>query len=102
VDVRIESLVEVRDVNLVWYVGLDTEGTKIGDALWNGVTIDDQSRGRVIGLYRLTFRDPRVVLDKVADEPIYLILAMTADKVIRLKPQNLVTGLPIRHLEVVS
>lgn len=101
VDVRIESLVEVRDVNLVWYVGLDAEGTKIGDALWNGATIDDQSRGRVIGLYHLTFRDPRVVLDKVAGEPIYLILAMTADKVIRLKPQNLVTGLPIRHLEAV-
>jgi len=27
---------------------------------------------------------------------------MTADKTIRMKPQNLITGLPIKHLEVVS
>ncbi len=32
----------------------------------------------------------------------YLILAMNADKVLRMKPQNLLTGLPIRHLEAVS
>ncbi len=101
VDVDIEPLAEIRDVNLVWYVGLDAEGTKIGNALWNGDEIDEETRKRVVGLYRLTFRDPGVVLEKVGREPVYLILAMTADKLIRLKPQNLVTGLPIRHLEAV-
>jgi hypothetical protein len=30
------------------------------------------------------------------DEPVYLILAMTPDGELRLKPQNLVTGLPLR------
>ncbi len=35
-------------------------------------------------------------------EPIYLMLAMTPDGLLRMKPQNLVTGLPIRHLEAVS
>ena len=33
--------------------------------------------GRVVGLFRLTFRDPSVVLDKVKGEPVYLILSMT-------------------------
>jgi hypothetical protein len=56
----------------------------------------------VIGLFALTFRDPSIMLDKVKGEPVYLILAMTGDKTIRMKPQNLVTGLPIRHLEAVS
>ena len=37
-------------------------------------------------------------MDKVKGEPVYLILK---DKMLRLKPQNLVTGLPIRHLEAV-
>ncbi len=58
--------------------------------------------GQVIGLFQLTFRDPSIVLDKVKGEPVYLILAMTPDKLIRMKPQNLITGLPIRHLEAVS
>jgi hypothetical protein len=43
-----------------------------------------------------------VVLDKVKGEPVYLILAMDRDKVLRMKPQNLVTGLPIRHLEAAT
>ena len=55
-----------------------------------------------MGLYRLTFADPHDVEEKVRGEPVYLIAAMTADKVLRLKPQNLVTGLPVRALETVS
>jgi hypothetical protein len=42
------------------------------------------------------------VLDKARGEPIYLILAMTAERTLRMKPQNLVTGLPIAHREAVS
>jgi hypothetical protein len=102
VAVEVEPLVEARDVKLAWYVGLDAQGTDIGDALWNGEELDDAARSRVVGLYRLTVRDADAVLDKARGEPIYLIMAMTPDGLLRLKPQNLVTGLPIRHLEAVS
>jgi hypothetical protein len=33
--------------------------------------------------------------ERVGTRPIYLILAMDADKVVRLKPQNLIVGLPL-------
>ena len=102
VEADVEPLTEMRDVNLAWYVGLDVDGTRIGDALWNGEEIDEATRARLIGLFRLRFRDPAVVMEKVGDEPVYLILAMSADKIVRLKPQNFVTGLPIRHLESVT
>ena len=102
VEVTIEPLTELRDAPLTWYVGLDADATRIGDLLWNGADIDEAAMSRVVGLFALTFRDPSIVLDKVKGEPVYLILAMTPDKTIRMKPQNLVTGLPIRHLEAVS
>jgi Family of unknown function (DUF6352) len=102
VETTIEPLKELREVNLAWYVGLDADGTGIGDQLWNGEEIEEATMNRVAGLFRLTFRDPSLVLDKVKGEPVYLILAMTPDNLIRLKPQNLVTGLPIRHLEAVG
>lgn len=102
VDVDIEPLTVLHEAKLSWYVGLDADATKIGDALWNGEEVDGTAMGRVAGLFRLSFRDPSVMLDKVKGEPVYLILAMTPDNTIRLKPQNLVTGLPIRHLETVS
>jgi hypothetical protein len=101
IEVDVEPLTEIRDINLTWYVGLDAEATKIGDALWNGEELDDHARSRVIGLYRVTFRDPGVVTEQVRGEPVYLLLAMTPDRVLRIKPQNLVTGLPVRHLESV-
>jgi len=102
VEMVIEPLKELRDVNLAWYVGLDAEGTRIGDLMWNGEDIDEATMSRVVGLFRLKFHDPSIVLDKVRGEPVYLILAMTPDKLIRMKPQNLLAGLPIWHLEVVS
>jgi hypothetical protein len=101
-DVAIEPLIEAADVNLTWYVGLDAEATRIGDALWRGEEFDPAARQRIVGLYRLIFRDAEIVLDKAKGEPIYLILATTPDKKLRMKPQNLVVGLPLAHLEAVS
>jgi hypothetical protein len=92
----------MRETNLSWYVGLDGDGTRIGDALWNGEELDDATQARVVGLYRLTFLDPSVVMEKVRGEPVYLILAMDREHVLHMKPQNLVTGLPIQHLEAVT
>jgi hypothetical protein len=99
VEVAIAPLSELRDVNLAWYVGLDAEATKIGDMMWNGEAIDETTMSRVVGLFALTFFDQSVVVDRVKGEPVYLILAMTPDKIIRMKPQNLTTGLPILRLE---
>jgi hypothetical protein len=89
VDVAVEPLKEMRDVPLRWYIGLDAEATRIGDALWYGEDIDDKTQRRVVGLFRLTFNNSE-------EDVSYLILAMTADKMLRMKPQNLLVGLPAR------
>ena len=102
VEADIEPIVELRDAPLTWYVGLDAEGTRIGDAFWNGEALDEGTLARVVGVFRLTFREPSLIVDRAKGEPVYLILAMTPDKVLRLKPQNLVAGLPIKHLEAVT
>jgi len=102
IDVVVEPLDALRDVVLAWYVGLDANGTRIGDALWNGVEIDEATRGRIVGLFRLTFGDAEVVIERMADQPVHLILAMAPDRVLRMKPQNLLNGLPIRQLESVT
>jgi Family of unknown function (DUF6352) len=102
IDVAIEPLSELRDAQLCWYVGLDSEATRIGDAIWNGSGLDEEMRSRLVGLFRLTFRDPLDMIEKVRGEPVYLLAAMKSDAVLHLKPQNLVTGLPIRHGEMAN
>jgi uncharacterized protein DUF6352 len=102
VDVTIEPLLEVQEAQFTWYVGLDADGTRIGDRLWNGEELDDAMQRRLIGLFTLTFDDGDVALEAVGDDPIYLMLAMSADRIVRMKPQNLITGLPLRRMEAVS
>jgi hypothetical protein len=102
IDVTIEPLSELRNVAFTWYVGLDANSTRIGDALWNGTELGEAARNGIVGLFRLTFHDPRVVVERIAGEAIYLILAMGPDRVLRMKPQNLLTGLPVRYLETTT
>ncbi len=102
IEAEIEPLIEVRNAPLAWYVGLDAAATKIGDRLWDGGELDPQTAARVLGLYRLTFRDATRLPPRLAGEGVYLILAMTPDGMLRVKPQNLVVGLPIGLPESVS
>jgi hypothetical protein len=102
VDVAVEPLTELRDEPLSWYVGLSADATRIGDVIWNGNDMDSALQARLVGLYRLNFHNPSDVIERVRGEPVYLLAAMTADEVLRLKPQNLVTGLPIRCEEAAN
>jgi hypothetical protein len=43
-----------------------------------------------------------MMIETVRGDPVYLILAMTPQNRLRMKPQNLITGLPIGQRETVS
>jgi hypothetical protein len=74
----------------------------MGDQLWHGEALDDRTASRVLALFRLVFPDSGLVVDAVGREPVYLILAMTSDQLLQMKPQNLLTGLPIKHMEAAT
>ena len=95
--VAVVPVAEPGDVALSWYVGLDAEATRLGDVLWRGGALDPDEGASMIAAFRLAFADRSLVLEQLAGEPIYLILAMNAERVLRMKPQNLLTGLPIRE-----
>lgn len=95
VGVKVEPITSIEERDWRWFVGLDGEGTRIGNALWNGLPLGSDAGAGIVALMRLTFEDARFVDERVGTKPIYLILAMDADKMVRLKPQNLVVGLPL-------
>ncbi len=78
----------MHEARLSWYVGLDAEATGIGDRLGTGKSWMTPRLAAWSGLFRLTFRDPDVMIERVRREPVYLILAMDQDKVLRMKPQT--------------
>jgi hypothetical protein len=95
VAVKVETVASIEDRDWRWFVGLDSDGTRIGNALWNGSALERTAAERIVALMRLDIEDIRLVDERVGTRPVYLILAMGADKVVRLKPQNLVAGLPL-------
>jgi len=101
VESSVVPVVELKDARFTWYIGLDAEGTKIGDMLWNGEGLDGAQQGRLVALYALRTQGADAPEDKDAP-PAYLILGMTEEKMMRMKPQNLLTGLNVKRLEATT
>lgn len=56
----------------------------------------------MLALFRLSLPADAPVLAPARGKPIYLILAMSGDKLLRMKPQNLVAGLPLATRELAN
>jgi hypothetical protein len=93
--VRIQPVQQIDDERWIWHVGLDAEASTFLNDLYQGAAIDEARRARLLALFRLEFRDPAAMLERVRGRPVYLGLAMTAAQRLRLKPQNLLANLPL-------
>lgn len=93
--VRIRATPVIEDRNWTWHVGLDAEATRIANALWHGHKVRQSELARILWLGVLEFEDAARVLPRAEGKPVYLALAMDQAQVMRMKPQNLLTGLPL-------
>jgi hypothetical protein len=86
---------EIPDDEWVWHVGLDADASAMLNELYNGGEVEEARMKRVIGLYRVDFRDPVVLRPEIAGSPVFLGLATAPDNTLRMKPQNLLMNLPL-------
>jgi hypothetical protein len=93
--VAIQPVQQVQDERWVWHIGLDAEASALLNALYEGVEVGEEDLARLLALFRLDFRDPADMLERVRGRPVYLGLAMTGAKRLKLKPQNLLVNLPL-------
>ncbi len=89
-DCTVTPEMRAENIDLRWFIGLDPAGTAIGNALWKGEALP----ASLVGLFRLETDDTRIRAD-LRGQPIWLILGLGRDGAIRMKPQNLLTGLPL-------
>lgn len=95
-EVRVEPRPKVEDTDWRWHIGLDREATRILNALYEGRPVGVDELSQIIGLFRMNIRDDCAVIDRVKGRPVYLGLAMTSAKRVKMKPQNLLANLPLR------
>jgi hypothetical protein len=95
--VTIEPVERVEDERWRWHVGLDVHSTAILNALYRGESVPESDLERLVLLFRLEFRDAADVVDEMAGRPVYLGLACSPERTLKLKPQNLLINLPLRQ-----
>lgn len=86
---------EIPDEDWVWHVGLDAEATALLNEVYAGAEVGEERMKRIVGLYRVDFRDPVVLRPEMAGTPVFLGMAVSPDNVLRMKPQNLLMNLPL-------
>ena len=94
-DLAIEPLREIQEERWVWHVGLDAQSTALLNDLWQGAEVEPGRLRQLLALFRLDLAETAVIRPDVAGRPIYLALGMDEQNVVRLKPQNLLTNLPL-------
>jgi hypothetical protein len=86
---------EIPDEEWTWHVGLDAEATAMLNEIYEGGEVEEERMKRVVGLFRIDFRDPIVLRPEMAGRPVFAGLATAADGTLRMKPQNLLVNLPL-------
>ena len=80
-----------------WPVGLDAESSAILNELWSGGEVEAGRMRRLLALLALQFEDPGAMRSDIAGRTLYLGLACDENQVVRMKPQNLLTNLPLHE-----
>ena len=91
----VKPVPEIPEDEWVWHVGLDAEATAMLNEIYTGAEVEEERMKRIVGLFRVDFRDPIVLRPEMAGSPVFLGMAMTPDGALRMKPQNLLLNLPL-------
>ena len=95
VEVRVQPRTAIQNEDWRWHIGLDTQATGLLNALYRGETLEPEAQERIIALFDMTIPDEALVLEQARGQPIHLAMAMTPDKRLKMKPQNLLFNLPL-------
>jgi len=94
-ELAIEPLREIQEEHWAWHVGLDAQSTAVLNDVWQGAEVEPGRLRQLLALFRLDIAETALIRSDVAGRPIYLALGMDEQNVVRLKPQNLLTNLPL-------
>jgi hypothetical protein len=92
--VRVQPMQSIRDERRTWHIGLDATATDILNRLYANEAVAREETERIVALFRLESLDRAAFVPAMQGKPVYLGLAMTPDRLVKMKPQNLLVNLP--------
>jgi hypothetical protein len=97
VQVKVKPVRRIEEPRWAWHVGLDAESSAILNELWAGNEVEQGRMRNILALFALDFDDPAAMRRDIAGRSVYLGLSCAADLVVRMKPQNLLSNLPLHE-----
>ena len=95
--ISVKPVRKIEEPRWAWHVGLDAESTAILNDLWAGNEVEQGRMRNVLALFALNFDAPAAMRPDIAGRTVYLGLSCDANQVVRMKPQNLLTNLPLHE-----
>ncbi len=96
IEVTVRPVRKIEEAPWAWHIGLDAESTAILNELWSGKQIEQGRMRNILAIFALQFDDPATMRADLRGRTVYLALACE-DGVVRMKPQNLLTNLPLHE-----
>jgi hypothetical protein len=96
VKVAVKPVRKIEEPGWAWHIGLDAESTAILNELRAGREIEPGRMRNILAIFALQFAEPAAMRADIAGRTVYLALSCE-EGVVRMKPQNLLTNLPLRE-----
>jgi hypothetical protein len=95
--VTVKPLRRIEEARWAWHIGLDAESTAILNELWSGAAVEEGRMRNILALFGMRFEEPAAMRPDIAGRTVYLALSANAEQEVRMKPQNLLTSLPLHE-----
>jgi hypothetical protein len=96
-EVSIKPVRQIDEPRWAWHVGLDAESTAILNELWSGGEIEPGRMRNILAIFALQFGEPHAMRADLRGRTVYLALSCEGGGAVRMKPQNLLTNLPLHE-----
>ena len=96
IKVSVQPMQKIEDDKWSWHLGLDSDSTSILNDLYEGLDVSEERLKQILCLFQLEAKEG--FKESMQGKPVYVGLAMGEKSIIKFKPQNLLTNLPLADL----
>jgi len=96
IEVSVQPMQKIEDDKWSWHLGLDSDATSILNDLYEGADVSEDRLKQILCLFQHEAKDG--FKESMQGKPVYVGLAMGQKSIIKFKPQNLLTNLPLADL----
>lgn len=96
IEVSVQPMQKIEDDKWSWHLGLDSDATSILNDLYEDAEVSEDRLKQILCLFQLEAKEG--FKESMQGKPVYVGLAMGQKSIIKFKPQNLLTNLPLADL----